>query len=485
MSRLVVGPFNRVEGDLDIALELDQGQVASARVNSTLYRGFESILVGKPALDALVYTPRICGICSVSQSVACANALAQALGVIPAPNGQLCQNLVLANETLTDLLTHFYLFFMPDFAREVYSGQPWYPHVRSRFQAVKGSATREVLPARAEFLHLMGLLAGKWPHSLSIQPGGTTRPVQRHERLRLLAIVKGFRRFLEQTTFGDDLERVAAIENGEQLEQWRAEHPWQHDDLRTFLHISEQLGLDTLGRASDRFMSFGNYPGMEATAGLHVPRGIWTEGQVMSLNQNLIREDVSHAWMQPAPALHPRQGKTEPVAEKPEAYSWCKAPRLDGRVVETGALARALVSAQPLMTELVSSGGGSVHTRILARMLELAQMIPVLEQWVRMIDPGEPFCIHPDKIRDGQGAGLMEAARGSLGHWVEVRKGRISQYQIIAPTTWNFSPRDKQGQPGALEQALQGVPVAPGETDPVAVQHVVRSFDPCMVCTVH
>lgn len=483
MSRLVVGPFNRVEGDLDIALEVEQGRIASARVNSTLYRGFESMLVGKPALDALVYTPRICGICSVSQSVACANALAQALGVTQAANGQLCQNLLLANESLTDILTHFYLFFMPDFAREVYAGQPWYPHVLSRFQAVKGSATRDVLPARAEFLHLMGLLAGKWPHTLSIQPGGSTRPVQRQERLRLLAIVNGFRRFLERTTFGDDLDRIAALETREQLESWRSEHPWQHDDLRTFLHISEQLGLDSLGRASDRFMSFGNYPGI--TGELQVPRGLWQAGQVSGLNPELIREDVSHAWMQPAPSLHPVQGKTEPVAEKDCAYSWCKAPRLGGQVVETGALARALVAGQPLMTELVSAGGGSVHTRILARMLELARMVPVLEQWVRMLNPDEPFCHHPEQIRDGQGAGLMEAARGSLGHWVEVRKGRISHYQIIAPTTWNFSPRDEQEQPGALEQALEGITVTPGEQDPVAVQHVVRSFDPCMVCTVH
>ena len=28
-------------------------------------------------------------------------------------------------------------------------------------------------------------------------------------------------------------------------------------------------------------------------------------------------------------------------------------------------------------------------------------------------------------------------------------------------------------------------PVLPGETTPVSVQHIVRSFDPCMVCTVH
>jgi hydrogenase large subunit len=62
---------------------------------------------------------------------------------------------------------------------------------------------------------------------------------------------------------------------------------------------------------------------------------------------------------------------------------------------------------------------------------------------------------------------------------------RISHYQIIAPTTWNFSPRDALGVPGPLEQALVGAPIRPGETEPVAVQHIVRSFDPCMVCTVH
>ncbi|MEQ1601694.1 MAG: nickel-dependent hydrogenase large subunit [Methylophilaceae bacterium] len=56
-------------------------------------------------------------------------------------------------------------------------------------------------------------------------------------------------------------------------------------------------------------------------------------------------------------------------------------------------------------------------------------------------------------------------------------------HTIIAPTTWNFSPRDAAGQPGALECALVGV-LAAGET-PIAVQHVVRSFDLCMVCTVH
>lgn len=153
--------------------------------------------------------------------------------------------------------------------------------------------------------------------------------------------------------------------------------------------------------------------------------------------------------------------------------------------METGALARSLVAGDPLLTVLVQEQGGNVHTRMLARLLELARMLPKLQQWAQMLDPDMPFCEPAPTGGDGEGVGLIEAARGSLGHWIGISKGRISHYQIIAPTTWNFSPRDAQGQPGALEQALVGAPVRPGETDPVAVQHIVRSFDPCMVCTVH
>ena len=81
MTRLLVGPFNRVEGDLEVSLDIDDGRVSSARVNAPMYRGFEQILLGKQPHDALVYVPRICGICSVSQSVACARALADLAGI--------------------------------------------------------------------------------------------------------------------------------------------------------------------------------------------------------------------------------------------------------------------------------------------------------------------------------------------------------------------------------------------------------------------
>lgn len=482
MSRRIIGPFNRVEGDLEVQIEVANDCVNNAWVVSPLYRGFEQILQGKDPMDALVYVPRICGICSVAQSVAAANAIAAAQGLAMPANGELASNLILANENLADHLTHFYLFFMPDFAREVYRDEAWFAHARARFKAVEGTAAKAVLPARADFLHLMGLLAGKWPHSLALQPGGTSRAVEAQEKARITTILFGFRQFLEQTLFGDSLERIIALDSADALHHWAAQASPTSSDLRHFLHIADALNLQDLGHAADHFMSYGVYP--HQGNGLFAA-GTWN-GSAGSLDQAMIREDISHSWMRSqSEAQHPYDGVTLPSADEADAYSWCKAPRLDGEVMEVGALARQVVDGHPLIRDLVAQSGGNVRNRVIARLLEIARVLVAMEQWASELRPREPFCHHAAMPDEAQGFGMIEAARGSLGHWLRIRKGRILNYQIIAPTTWNFSPRDVEGTPGALEQALIGAPLREGEKDPVSVQHIVRSFDPCMVCTVH
>jgi len=79
--------------------------------------------------------------------------------------------------------------------------------------------------------------------------------------------------------------------------------------------------------------------------------------------------------------------------------------------------------------------------------------------------------------------GLIEAPRGSLGHWVKIENKVISNYQLVVPTTWNASPRDEKNVAGPIEQALIGLPVNPD--NPVNIVRVIRSFDPCLACAVH
>ena len=469
-TRLIVGPFNRVEGDLEVRLDVADGRVQNAWVNATMYRGFEQILQGKHPLDALVYVPRICGICSVTQSVAAARALGAAAGAEVPPNGEWLTKLMLACENAADHLTHFYLFFMPDFTRAVYANRPWHAQAVERFAAQSGSHAREAVAVRQRWFHILGTLGGKWPHTQSIGPGGSSRNVSASELFRLGARVAEMRGFLERVLYGVRLEEIAALESEAALANWHARDP-QRGDLRLFLTIAHDLQLDTLGRGPERTLSSA---------------GVWDGTQLTPLNTEHITEDAHHAWLADADeARHPARGVTLPQIEKASAYTWNKAPRLRGEVAETGALARQLADAQPLVRALWAKGGGNVLTRVLARSIELARLVLWAEQALRAITPNAP-CSSEFVLPDhADSYGLCEAARGTLGHWLSIRGGKIANYQIIAPTSWNFSPRDRLGTPGALEAALVGTPVLPGETTPVAVQHIVRSFDPCMVCTVH
>jgi hypothetical protein len=246
MSRLLVGPFNRVEGDLEVQLDVQGGRVASAQVNATMYRGFEQILQGKVPHDALVYVPRICGICSVSQSVAAARALAHLGGIEMPANGQHATNVILATENLADHLTHFYLFFMPDFTRPVYAPHAWHAEAVRRFAPNHGEQVRAATAARQRWLTLMGTLGGKWPHTQSIEPGGSTRPIDAAERVRLLSRVREFRAFLERQLFAAPLEAMAELQTEDALWDWHAQDP-QGGDLRFFLTLVRDLQLGALG----------------------------------------------------------------------------------------------------------------------------------------------------------------------------------------------------------------------------------------------
>jgi Ni,Fe-hydrogenase I large subunit len=478
-SRRIVGPFNRVEGDLEVHLELEGGRVVSARANAPLFRGFETMLAGKPPSDALVLAPRICGICSIAQSQATATALAAAMGLTIPDNGRRAFNLLLGAENAADHLVHFHLFFMPDFAAAAYADRPWRARLTERFAPGSGRSLAAAAKLRARFFQVMGLLAGKWPHSLAIQPGGSSKPVDLGERARLLALAAEFRALAEERLFAAPLEAFAELADGADLARFTARH--DQGDAALFLTIAADLGLAEMGRAPGPALSYGAYA--EADGPLF-PAGLWDGKAVRPLDLAGLVEDPAHAWMAGA-ALHPGRGETRPDAAKPDAYSWCKAPRLNGQAVEVGALARQLIAGHPLIRDLWAAGGSTVFSRVVARLLEIARIVPAFERWAAELQPGQPFCLPAPPIASARGVGLVEAARGGLGHWLTVEDGRIASYQIIAPTTWNFSPRDAAGQPGPLEQALVGVPVGNDEAAPVAVQHVVRSFDPCMVCTVH
>lgn len=121
--------------------------------------------------------------------------------------------------------------------------------------------------------------------------------------------------------------------------------------------------------------------------------------------------------------------------------------------------------------------------RHFARMHEGVKLYRQAEHALREFRLNDPWYVKPTE-KDGRGWGATEAIRGALCHWIEVQGGKIKNYQIITPTTWNVGPRSDRGELGPIEQALIGTPVA-DVNDPVEVGHVCRSYDSCLVCTVH
>ncbi|MBW7849662.1 MAG: nickel-dependent hydrogenase large subunit [Rhodospirillales bacterium] len=478
--KMVVGPLSRVDGDLEVTLEVRDGVVSEASVTVPLYRGFEQILQGRHPADAMVVSPRICGACSLSHSVAAATALAEMGGADAPPNGRLAANLLLASEIVADHLSHFYLSFMPDFAAPAYAGRPWHRGIAERFAAIVGTAGQAADRARARLLHIVGLLGGKWPHGLAIQPGGTTKAADAGDRIRLFSILADCRRFLEDDVFGVELEQIVELDSGAALSAWQGFGRGARGDLGHFLAIADDLALEQLGKGPDRLMSFGALPNND---GWLFARGLWM-GKSAPLDIDEVAEDVVSSWMA-GRAESPWRGTTRPDADKARAYSWCKAPRLAGAAVEVGPLARQLIDSHPLVIDLFRSSGSNVRNRIVARMIETARLIPAMERWVNELRPREPFHRLTDRPLAGRAVGVAEGARGSLGHWLTVTDGRIANYQVISAGTWNLSPRDAAGTPGPLELALTGTPVGSGEEGPLAIQHIIRSFAPCAFCATH
>jgi Ni,Fe-hydrogenase I large subunit len=60
---------------------------------------------------------------------------------------------------------------------------------------------------------------------------------------------------------------------------------------------------------------------------------------------------------------------------------------------------------------------------------------------------------------------------------VNVKGGKIANYQVVTPSTWDCSPRDKNGVRGPMEEALVGTPIADAEK-PLEALRIVHSFDP-------
>ncbi len=289
------------------------------------------------------------------------------------------------------------------------------------------------------------------------------------------------------------------------------------------------------GLASKNVLAYGDIPDRAndySPENLLMPHGAIVNGNLHEVHPvdlrdpEEIQEFVPHSWYRYPDedrGLHPWDGITEPNYElgprtkgtrtnieqldESAKYSWIKAPRWRGHAMEVGPLARYIVGYAKGHEEIREQIDKTLRTldvplealfstlgRTAARALEAEwaadKMRYFMDKLLTNIKNGDSSTMNVDNWepetwpREAKGVGFAEAPRGALGHWIIIRDQKIENYQCVVPTTWNGSPRDKQGNIGAFEASLMNTKVA-RKDEPVEILRTLHSFDPCLACSTH
>jgi quinone-reactive Ni/Fe-hydrogenase large subunit len=368
----------------------------------------------------------------------------------------------------------------------------------------------KALDVQRDLAKMQAIFGGKNPHPQSIVVGGVTcvQDIQNPARIAL------FKQLLKD---GMDFVKGAYLPDVYMAGTMYAKEATDKD--ATF------KGVGGTGGGILSYLSYGDFKlddtGFYKAAQLF-PSGVVLDGDIskaFEVDTDKITEDVTHAWYKGTGAPeHPYVGTTIPeytgldkrddgyaYLKTDEKYSWIKSPLYDGKKVEVGPLARMVIGyvkgderitkyvgnflkrANLPVTVLFSTVG-----RTAARAIETELMGDVMMEWVDELaknaasgDLSTWTEFDFDSVAaDCKGAGLAEAPRGALGHWVNIKDGKITNYQAIVPSTWNAGPRGPNGEIGAYEGSLIGTKVANPE-EPLEIIRTIHSFDPCIACAVH
>ncbi|MGB6137061.1 MAG: nickel-dependent hydrogenase large subunit, partial [Shewanella sp.] len=351
----------------------------------------------------------------------------------------------------------------------------------------------EVQRVAAEMLAIFG---GKSPHPQSIVVGGVTSvrdmlsPARLQEWKQKHAIVQDF------------IERA-----------YQADIVMAAEAFGTEASVLGGVNVNSFLCGDDFIMADGEYL---------FNQGVIIKGDlanVMDINPDLIREDVTHAWYKADGPQHPYEGTTIPdytgfverdtvygklpTLDGDGKYSWVKSPRYQDEPVEVGPLACLLVNyARGNQTVVNAVDGLLARTglpldalfttlgRTAARMLQTVLVgqasLATFDALLTNIQSDESTYVKPD-IDPNQvyeGYAMIEAPRGMLSHWIRIKDGKVENYQAVVPTTWNAGPVDARGKMGPYEASLIGLQLE-DPTKPLEVIRIIHSFDPCMACSVH
>lgn len=536
-KRITVDPIPRIEGHLRIEVEVEGGKVKNAWSSGMLFRGLEIILKGRDPRDAPLITQRACGVCTYVHMASSVKCIDSAVGVKIPPNARIIRNLMMAAQHIHDHIVHFYHLCALDWVDIVNALKADPKKTADLADAVttapgEGTKDFERVQKKIQAFVNSGQLGpfanAYWGHKAYKLPPEADLMAAKHylDALRqqvkagqLHAIFGGKNPHLQSAVAGG--VTCGMYLNADRISQYLYMLREQIDFIKN-VYIPDILAVASFYKdwagvgGCTNYLAWGEFPqGDQEPESLWQPRG-WIKNKELKYRMAdpaKVTEEVKHGWYKDSGPAHPFDGVTEPLDKAPLTregkldgdgkYSWIKAPRFEGHPCEVGPLARTLVSyaaGQPetkkyvdLVLKKLGVGPTALFStlgRIAARAINCLVIAEQAEKWVldlvANLKKGDAKSYEAWDFPKGEamGIGLTDVPRGALGHWMKMKDGKIANYQMVVPSTWNLGPRDAKGQLGPVEEALIGTPVADPKK-PLEILRTVHSFDPCIACGVH
>ncbi|GFE62293.1 nickel-dependent hydrogenase large subunit [Geobacter sp. AOG2] len=544
MARITLDPITRIEGHLRIDVEVNGGSVSNAWSSAQMWRGIETILKDRPPQDAWIYAQRFCGVCTTVHAISSIRSVENALKVDVPLNAQYIRNIIMAQHSVQDHIVHFYHLSALDWvdvvsalkadpkktAQLAQSISNWPGNSETEFKAVQQKLKSFVETGR------LGIFAsGYWGHpAMKLPPEANLMAVAHYlkaldyqrKAAQAIAILGGKNPHIQNLCVGGvataiNMENLATL-NMEKIAALKALMTETRDFVQQ-VYYPDMVAIASIykewfkyGRGVVNYLAVPELPEDTKNTKFALPGAIINGGdikkaRIITNHQDLdlianIKENVSHAWYEGNSTLHPWDGETKPNYtdfQDNGKYSWCKAPRLDGKPVQVGPPAQlfaAYAGGNEKVKKLVDAscakigvGVNDLHStmgRLGARAIRAHLMadysLEYLDKLLENVGKGDKVYANPTEIPKGEykGVGFHEAPRGTLSHWMVIENRKIKNYQAVVPSTWNASPRDDKGALGPYEASLVGNPVAVADK-PLEVLRTIHSFDPCIACAVH
>jgi NAD-reducing hydrogenase large subunit len=447
--KIFISPVTRIEGHANITLELnDSGEVSNALFHVNEFRGFEKFCEGRMYTEMPTITPRICGICPTSHTLASVKACEMIQGIQPTYTANLLRRLMHIGQNLSSHALSFFHLSSPDFLLG-YDSDPVKRNILGVAEKFPDVAVRGIR-LRKFGQEISERITGKKIHIMGIVPGGMAMPLTEENRKALLDWIP---------------EAKSTVQLG--LSIIKKFHE-EHSEMVSSFATSPTLYLGTVGPSGEHELY---------------------DGKLRFMNEAgvILSDQVS-----PADYLNY-------IAERSVNWSYLKYPYykplgFEKGIYRVGPLARLNVCTR-MRTELAQrefelfkqlNNGKPVHGTFYFHYTRLIEALSDVEDAERILNDAQVTSTHIQhhgRWNYEEGIGSSEAPRGTLFHHYKTdATGKLLKVNLLIATGQN-NPSMNRSILEVAKQYVKADELKEGMLN--RVESTIRCYDPCLSCSTH